>query len=167
MSIEIERKYVIEKPDIEILKSQREYSISKILQIYLTSEAGVTHRVRKREFSGYTVCTETKKIRLDKMSAIEDEHEISSEEFERLARNIKAGTMPILKSRHTFISGDFCFEIDVYPEWKNTAIMEVELEGEDTHFEIPEFIRVIEEVTGNKAYSNASMSKSFPKELEI
>lgn len=167
MSIEIERKYIIKKPDFESLRSQREYSVSDILQIYLESESGVTHRVRRREYQGRTVFTETKKIRLDKMSAIEDEREIDREEFERLRKSIKAGTRPLLKSRHTFRVGNFCFEIDVYPEWEHTCIMEVELEDEGIAFDIPPFIEVIAEVTGNKAYSNASMSRSFPHESEL
>ena len=164
MSIEIERKYIIKMPDFELLKSQHDYGASEILQIYLKSEAGVTHRVRKRTFAERTVCTETKKTIIDKMSAIEDEREISLTEFDSLSKNVKEGTRPISKMRHTFLLGGFCFEIDVYPEWKTTAIMEVELEREDEFFEIPPFIQVIREVTGNKAYSNASMSKVFPEE---
>ncbi len=166
MSIEIERKYIISMPDFEVLKSQRDYSVSEILQIYLASEQGVTHRVRKRVFCDRTSYTETKKIRLDKMSAIEDEHEISPSEFDKLSQNIKEGTMPLAKVRHTFILENFCFEIDVYPEWKHTCIMEVELDRADTRVELPSFIRVIDEVTGNKAYTNFSMSKSFPEESE-
>lgn len=164
MSIEIERKYIVKMPDLEILKAQRDYSVSEIVQIYLSSKNGVTHRIRKRTFSECTVCTETKKVRIDKMSAIEDEHEISLTEFDNLSATVKEGTRQILKMRHTFVSGGFCFEIDVYPEWKSTAIMEVELEAEDESFEIPPFIHVVEEVTGKKEYSNFSMSQNFPTE---
>ena len=60
--------------------------------------------------------------------------------------------------------GGQLFEIDVYPAWKNTAIMETELDDREREVEIPTFIEIIREVTGYKAYSNASMSKSFPKE---
>ena len=43
--------------------------------------------------------------------------------------------------------------------------METELEGEDTAVQIPEFISMIKEVTGIRAYSNASMSRVFPTEI--
>ena len=110
--------------------------------------------------------TETKKIRLGKMSAIEDEREIVCEEFDTLSKGIKADTRPLYKTRHTFDWGGLCFEIDVYPEWHNTSVMEVELEREDMKVVLPPFIRVIEEVTGNKAYTNFSMAKKFPTELQ-
>ena len=167
MSIEIERKYIISIPDFEVLKAQESYEASKILQIYLDSEEGITHRVRKREFLDRTSFTETKKIRIDKMSAIEEEREISAEDFERLSKNVKEGTRPLIKARHTFCFGDLCFEIDVYPEWVDSCIMEVELDSVGQDVCIPPFIRVIEEVTGNKKYSNSSMSKKFPEESTV
>ena len=167
MSIEIERKYVIMMPDFEVLKSQKGYSASEILQIYLKSETGITHRVRRRLFFERVEYTETKKIRLDKMSAIEDECEISPERFDELIKNVKEGTRPILKVRHVFDFDGFCFELDVYPEWKHTCIMEVELESADVNFEIPPFIKVVEEVTGRKEYSNFSMSRNFPPEKNV
>lgn len=166
MSIEIERKYIIRMPDFEFLESLSDYSVSEILQIYLKSELGVTHRVRKRTFAERTVCTETRKVRIDKMSATEDEHEISLTDFDSLSANIKEGTRPISKVRHTFVWGILCYEIDVYPEWEHTCIMEVELDGEDMQVDIPPFIKVVDEVTGNKAYSNASMSRRFPDEVK-
>ena len=56
-------------------------------------------------------------------------------------------------------------EIDVYPEWKSTCIMEIELESEDEVPSLPDFIRVVKEVTADRRFSNHSMSKSFPEEL--
>ena len=162
--IEIERKYIIAKPDIEKLRGLEGFSESEIEQIYLRSEAGVTHRVRKRVFSGKTQFTETVKERIDRMSAVEREREISENEYISLAARIADGTVPIIKKRCTF---DFCrqtFEIDLYPLWKRTAIMETELKSRDETAVIPDFITVIREVTGEKAYSNAAMSKNFPKE---
>ena len=43
--------------------------------------------------------------------------------------------------------------------------MEVELESEDERMELPEFIRVIKDVTGLRDYSNHSMAHSFPAEI--
>ena len=98
------------------------------------------------------------------MSATEIERELSPLEFDSLASEIKEGTTPIDKVRHTFVYENQLFEIDVYPQWKFTAIMETELENRETKVEIPSFINIIREVTGDKAYSNAAMSREFPKE---
>ena len=163
--IEIERKYIIKMPDAGILASQESYTKSAILQIYLPSEKGETHRVRRREYSDKTLFFETRKIRMDRMSSTEIESEISEERFNLLAEKPLDGTLPIEKVRHTFIYLGQLFEIDVYPLWKSTAIMETELDSRDREVEIPAFIEIIREVTGDRAYSNASMSKNFPPEV--
>ncbi|MBO7196556.1 MAG: hypothetical protein J6V80_04425 [Clostridia bacterium] len=165
-ALEIERKYIIEMPDITVLSAQEEYTKSEITQIYLSSEKGETHRIRRRVFSDRVELTETRKIRIDEMSVTEIEGQISNSYFEELAENIEQGTAPISKTRHTFIFRDQTFEIDVYPAWSNTAIMETELKNRDEMVQMPPFIRIIKEVTGNKKYSNAAMSKSFPDEIK-
>lgn len=162
--IETERKYIIKLPDFSLLEREAEYTSSDITQIYLNSNSGVTHRVRARSYGGKTVYTETKKVRISQVSAIEDEREISAAEYENLAKNIKQGTTPVQKTRHTFVYEGQLFEIDVYPSWKCTAIMETELDDPERQVKMPPFIRIVREVTGNKNYSNASMSHSFPKE---
>lgn len=165
--IEIERKYIIETPCMETLCKTAEYSRSDILQIYISAPAGVTHRIRSRDFGDVCVYTETVKRRIDKMSALEEEREITKPEFDALARRIKDGTRPIHKSRHTFVYSGRTFEIDIYPEWKNTCILETELPSRDTAVDFPQFIRTVREVTGDKSYSNASMAVKFPKESEL
>ena len=164
-NIEIERKYVIMKPDVELMKKLADYTVSEIEQVYLTSAPRITHRVRSRTFTDKTVYTETKKVRIDSISSYEDEAEISENEFLTLKKNIRPDTQPVLKVRHTFRFCDQLFEVDVYPQWKSTAIMETELSDAQTIVRMPDFIEIVREVTGDKNYSNASMSRTFPKEL--
>jgi CYTH domain-containing protein len=164
-AVEIERKYVIRMPDMEIVRSQSEHTESSILQIYLPHERGETHRIRRREYADKVVCTETRKVRLDVMSAAETENSISEMAFNVLAKTPLEGHRPIEKVRHTFKLGDYTYEIDVYPKWKNTAILEIELPSCDAEPMIPEFIEVILDVTGDRKYKNFSMSKHFPLEI--
>ena len=163
--LEIERKYVIRMPDISLIASHGDYTVSEIKQTYLESPEHVTHRVRKRHYGDHTVYTETKKVRIDKMSVYEDEREISEGEYRALLSHRKSGTVTLKKTRHTFPYLGQIFEIDVYPEWGKSAILETELKTRDTVVTFPGFIEIIAEVTGEKKYSNASMAKEFPKEL--
>ncbi|MBO5009379.1 MAG: hypothetical protein J6D20_01570 [Clostridia bacterium] len=163
-NIEIEKKYIIAIPEESVLSVMEEYTRSEIVQIYLESPAGITHRVRSRERSGNVTYTETKKIRIDKMSSYEDEHEITKEEFLALAEKRDKLTAPIHKIRYTFVYFGQLFEIDVYPEWQRTAILETELKTRETQVKFPEFVKILSDVTGDKRYSNASMSKVFPEE---
>ena len=162
--IEIERKYIIMKPDVELLRKQEGYTVSEIRQTYLASSDAVTRRVRHRRYKDADRYYETIKMRVDGMSSLESEREVSCEEYELLLRDIKAGTSTIIKERHTFEHLGHTIEIDIYPEWCRTAILEVELPTRDTPVRLPSFISVLREVTGNKGYSNASMAKQFPPE---
>lgn len=162
--IETERKYIIRLPDFSVLEAQPDYTVSDIEQIYLNSDEGVTHRVRVRKYKDKIEYTETRKVRIDRLSAVEEEREISEDEFSRISKNIKEGTRPVIKRRHTFRYFGQLFEIDVYPSWKCTAIMETELDSDRQIVKMPPFIKIIREVTGVKGYSNAAMSRSFPAE---
>ena len=166
-NIEIERKYIIEMPSVSALAEMQDYSSSEILQIYLASVPRVTHRIRARKYENKTVYTETVKVRIDKISAHEDEHEISEAEFERLRLTRATDTRELIKTRHVFSYGGQLFEIDIYPEWQSTAILEAELTSRETAVEFPDCIRIVREVSGDKAYSNASMSRAFPTEDQI
>lgn len=166
-NLEIERKFIIKRPPFDVIKVMGKYNVSDIVQIYLAKEEGVTHRVRARTSNGKTVYYETKKTRIDEMTVIEDEREISDTEFFALAPLCAKGTHPIMKQRHAFFFKGHTVEIDIYPQWKNTCIMEIELSDRSEELDIPPFISVLREVTGIKAYSNASMSVVFPREEKI
>ena len=163
--IEIERKYIIAIPDKEDMCSMKNYTESRITQTYLESVRGETHRVRMRECNGKTEYTETRKIRIDKMSVTEQEASLDESEYLVLLRGQRRGTRPIVKERYTFVYRGQLFEIDKYPDWQSTCILETELPSRETVVEFPEFIRVVKEVTGERCYSNAAMAESFPPEI--
>ena len=56
------------------------------------------------------------------------------------------------------------YEIDIYPEWKKQAILEIELKDENEEVTMPEGIKVIREVTGDPAYTNHEMARKMPEE---
>ena len=57
------------------------------------------------------------------------------------------------------------FEIDIYPNCKNNAIMEIELTSENEKINVPDFIEIIKEVTNDHDYSNRSLAERFPIDL--
>ena len=164
--IEIERKYIIKKPKRDMLLGLPSVEVSSIVQIYISAPRGVTQRIRSRRFESGTRYFETVKKRIDKMSAYEDEVEITEEEFTEKAKLIKKGSAPVVKERISFSYCDKIIEIDIYPKWKKTAVMEIELAFREEEVKIPEFIEVLKEITGNPGYSNAAMAENFPKEDE-
>ena len=164
MNIEIERKYIIKLPDLSVICREKNYTESDIVQIYLSSGAGVTHRIRSRRYGEKIVYTETTKKKIDKMSVYEDEREISEDEFSILSKSIEKGTRPIIKKRVTFDFLGTTVEIDIYPDWQRCAILETELDSREASVALPEYIEIVREVTGDYRYSNAAMARSFPEE---
>ena len=55
-------------------------------------------------------------------------------------------------------------ELDVYPFWKNQAILEVELVNAKDEIQFPDFITVIREVTDDDSYKNHALAASVPSE---
>ncbi len=165
MNLEIERKFVILKPDLALLSESAGYTRSNIVQTYLKSDEGVTHRVRERTYLDRIVYTETKKVRLDRVSSEEYEREITRAEYLTLLKSADPARDPVVKTRHTVPYLGRVLEIDVYPEWKKTCIMEIEMLSRDEELNIPDSIRILLEVTGDARYSNAGMAKAFPDEL--
>ena len=151
-------------PDINAASLFSGYTRSEITQTYLKADDNVTRRVRKRVFADRVEYTETVKRRLDKISSKEDERCITEAEYLAMLTEIKDGTEPVHKCRHTFEYVGHTVEIDVYPNWQKFCIMETELEHPDEEVTYPSVIKILYEVTGDKRYSNAGMAKEFPEE---
>jgi adenylate cyclase len=64
----------------------------------------------------------------------------------------------IIKTRYLVPSGHHTFEVDVFHDKNDGLVLaELELESENEHFDIPEWLG--EEVTGNPAYYNSNLAK--------
>ncbi len=156
--LEIEHKYLIKMPNQEELKKLDGIRILKITQNY--TEGGA--RIRKVEENGRTTYIKTVKKHITDLIRLEDEGEISLEEYSALLKAKQGGT--IEKTRYVYPYKSKNIEIDIFPFWQNQAFLEVELQNENEEFEIPSFIEVIKEVTQDKAYRNYALSKKIPKE---
>ncbi|GHU08096.1 hypothetical protein FACS189431_3730 [Alphaproteobacteria bacterium] len=163
-SIEIERKFVIKYPDIALLKSLPNCKANDILQVYLkTDDRDSEVRLRQRGANGNYVFTKTIKRQVNdsNFSRLETEKCLTPEEFTIELMQINPDLRPIRKTRYCLVYGGFYVEIDVYPWWTNKAICEVEILGESEEVTLPDFIEVIEEVTGNIAWSNRAFAGAF------
>jgi CYTH domain-containing protein len=161
MAFEIERKFLIEYPDIENLKK---YPKSEIAQTYLKTDDGFTSRVRARMTDGVTKYIFTEKKRLTDLTCIENEREISADEYKELLKLADPERTTVHKTRYCLPYNGRIVEVDVYPFWADRAIAEVEMEDESEKVELPDFIKIIRDVTAEKAYKNASIAKKIPND---
>lgn len=162
--LEIERKFLIEKPDVEFLESLDSCEKVDIVQTYLKSNnPNEEVRVRQRGINGSYTYTKTRKINIDGLKRVELEERITPEEYVQELQNADPRMKTIVKTRYCLSYNNQYYEIDIFPDMENEAIMEIELASEDQKITIPEFIDVIEEVTDKEEYKNAALAKQFVK----
>ena len=165
--LEIERKFLIERPSARALERRPNCERVDIVQTYLKSaDPAEERRIRQRGANGSYVCTLTRKRRISGLKRVELEERLTLREYISLLAEADPAFRPIRKKRYCLSENGLYYEIDVYPEWKDKAIMEIELSGEDSKIAFPDGISVIREVTDEKAYSNYELARIRPKEEE-
>ena len=163
-NLEIEYKYLIRYPDIAVLESQPGSKKAEIVQTYLLSENGVTARVRSWTENGETCFFKTEKKRISRMTAEEKETQITEEEYLTLLKKADPIRKPIAKTRYRIPFASHLLEIDIYPFWKKQAFLEIEISQEDEAVDIPSYLSVIRDVTGEREYKNHSLALYIPNE---
>lgn len=165
--LEIERRFLV-RPGFSQKDMPKDLKIRRlsIFQEYLkkSSEKSGNRRVRcvsDREANPQNsyVLTE-KKPTDDKRVRIENEHEISLEEYRRLEAEADPQKDSIYKERLVFNWKNQKFELDFFispRRLSGLAVLEIELESPDEKVELPDFIPIVAEITG--FLSNSDMAK--------
>lgn len=156
---EIERKYLIEYPDIKWLESNPACQRIEIIQTYLNSTAGEEVRVRQRGIDGNYIYYQTIKRKVSDMKRVEIERRLSQAEYLKLLMLADTTKRQIRKTRYCLTYENQYFEIDVYPFWSDKAIAEIELSDENTEIVFPKQIKVMKEVTDDDSFKNASLAQ--------
>ena len=137
----------------------------EIAQTYLKSTDDVERRVRARGIDGGYMYYLTEKRKVTNLKRIEVEKRLTQNEYLKLLMDADNKLHTIHKTRYCLSEENQYFEIDIYPEWDNQAIMEVELNSEEQQIQLPPFIEVIKDVTEEDIYKNYNMAKEMPKQL--
>ena len=160
--MEIERKFLIEYPDLRWLESLPNCRKVDIIQTYLTTRPGDELRVRQRGENGSYIYFKTLKRRITDTVRTEIEQRLSQKEYLRLLMDADPEKRPIRKTRWCLTWENQYFEIDVYPFWKDRAIVELELADEQAEIRFPKELKVIREVTDDPAYQNSALAAARP-----
>ena len=171
---EIERKFVIEYPDINWLENIPNCKKVEIIQTYLKSlNKDEEIRIRQRGLEGNYIYTKTTKRKVNNMKRVEIEKRLSKDEYLKLMMDADTTKRQIRKTRYCLMYKNQYIEIDTYPFWKDIAIAEVELNDENQKIELPKKLNVLKEVTNDEKYKNAQLADSsknidkYPEELKM
>lgn len=156
---EIERKFLIEYPDIEKLEKMPNCQRVEIIQTYLTAPEGEESRVRQRGADGNYIYVQTTKKKVTDVKRVEVERRLTKDEYLRLLMDADPNCRPIRKTRYCLTHDNQYFEIDVYPFWDSQAIVEIELNDENDEIRFPAELKVIKEVTEDDSFKNASLAR--------
>lgn len=165
--LEIEHKYLIEKPNLAELSELVSIEVIDILQTYLISENKNTER-RIRQFgkNGNYSYYYTEKKEITALKRVEIERCITKDEYLRLLTEADTTLHQISKKRVCFVYESQYFELDIYPNSNNNlesnqAILEIEVTQENSEIKIPNFIKIIREVTEEVEFKNYSLAKKL------
>ncbi len=164
--LEIERRFLILRPDTKDLEARCTH-IYTMEQTYLLSPPRQTERVRRREGRDGVAFFHTVKIDRSAATRVEQEEEITPAAYDDYLTRRDPTTQTIYKTRYCLPEGPYTFEIDLYPFWPHCAVMEIELPQEDAPFRFPAGITVLRELTGDRRFSNAALSRHIPTENEL
>lgn len=156
---EIERKYLIEYPEISALEALPNCEKVEIIQTYLQADHDDEVRIRQRGSRGNYIYFETRKKTISGLKRIEIERRLTKDEYLERLMDADPTRMPIRKDRYCLADGNQYFEIDIYPFWNDQAILEIELSDPEEEIRFPKMLKVIREVTEEEAYKNASLAK--------
>ena len=158
--MEIERKYLIARPNLRILEENPNCERVDIIQTYLKADEDAEEvRIRQRGSDGHYIYFKTRKRRISAMKRVEEEERLSQEEYLALMVQADPAFRPIHKQRYCLSENGLYYEIDIFPEWQDKAMMEIELHSEGQQIVFPEGIEVIREVTDDPAYSNHELAR--------
>lgn len=160
--LEIERKFLVQFPDISLLSDMPLCRAVKISQTYLTAPDGERARIRRRGEFDNCLYYHTVKKRITDVKRIEIEKRITEETYLSLLNDKTLAKRHIEKKRYCISYDSQYFELDVFPFWCDRALLEIELCSEDEQIRFPHWVNIIKEVTDDKKYTNSALAKDIP-----
>lgn len=156
------RKYLIEVND-EILNkmaAEANYSTAHIVQHYLLGENGYERRIRSRQrgedimysYSEANYLSTNERIKVDKV--------LTERQYKDYIHQVDPDLNVIDKMRYSFIYKDVFFKLDVFDFDTGKGILSIDQPSEGRSVELPEYVTVIKDVTGDVNYKNYYLAKS-------
>lgn len=144
---------------IEIIGEIPECSESDITQTYLVAEPGCEVRLRRREWKSKVINIHRTTKHISDTEVIETERRVNNNLYEQMLQQADPYRVTIRKRRKSLIWKGQFFQIDTFVEpVDNLVLLETKGITAQETVNFPPFIRVLEEVTGNRRYYNSSIA---------
>lgn len=158
--VEIERRFLLKNLPDFLAPPLRNAPHFLIEQMYLVLPGGEKVRIRKRSQGNYSHHSKTVKRPLTERSRIEEEVDIGAVAYRNLSVFKDPNSTVIRKHRTYFLFNNQYFELDIFQvHAAGLAILEIELTEECDVVELPRFLSIEREITGEPHYSNYEIAK--------
>jgi CYTH domain-containing protein len=155
-----ERKFLVrESPEPAAFPARSE--VIEIEQTYLITTDGSESRVRRRGQGGASIYSHSVKKGRGPGDRIQVERMITAREYLSFLSQADPASRPVRKLRRVFLySGQYC-ELDTFlSPSAGLQVLEVEVDDLAASVELPPFVQIDREVTGEKRYSNWWIAQS-------
>ena len=156
---EIERKFLIDYPDLQRLESLPGCRRVEIEQAYLPSAAEEKLRVRKWVENGQAIYYKTRRRRVNGQR-IELEERLTQRAYLELLAEAGGELQLLNKTRYSLNYDGQYFQLDLYPFWNDRAIVKIELNDSEDEVRLPPELSLIREVTGEREYKDYALAVS-------
>lgn len=159
-TFECKKRYLIEYPNLSILNQNGKIKKIEIYQTYLKCTDDEKIQIRKRGLNGDYIYYQTR-ARVLNNELLQVEKRLTKEEYDEKLASLGSTSKQLKRIRYCLNETNNYLEIDTYPFWQDKAILNVNLLDINDQVNIPEMIKVIEDVTNKKEYLNSELIKKY------
>lgn len=159
---EVFNKYLIEVNDdvIANMALQQNYTTSHIIQHYLKSPEGIERRIRKRERQDSVLYSYSEARYLSTNERVKSDRVLSERQYYDYLADVDEALNVIDKDRHSFILHDNFYKLDLFSFDKTKGILSVQVTKDNKDVKLPDYVKVIKDVTEDVNYKNYYLAKS-------
>lgn len=157
---EVKKKFLIEYPNLDMLEQAENVVKIELDQTYLKSNDDEKIQIRRRGLKGDYIYYQSK-VRIQDGQLLQTEKRLTENEYLEKLTDSDPNKKPLHRTRYYLTTQNQYIEIDIYPFWKDKAILNVELHNVDDKVNLPDFVKVIEEITGKKQYLNSELANNM------
>ena len=153
----VEKKYLISMPDVEQLMKNKQCRKVHVKQHYIIDET-------RQEKEKIVLRRENNKnfyYKVVKKNKVKYSNSITADKYINKLEDENKKFYHIHKDRYYYIFDSRCIKIDVFPFWKDKAILEVDVLNNRENIKFPKFVHIIEDVTDNEAYKNYYLAEEY------
>ena len=154
-------KYLVEVDDdlLNTIKNEQNFSNAHIEQYYLTSTNGIERRIRKRVRNGSELYSYSEAKVISSNERVKSDKILSSRQYYDYSNEIDHNLKAINKERYSFIKNGLFYKLDLFDFDTTKGMLSVQAaEYEDV--KLPEYVKVIKDVTNDFNYKNYYLAQS-------